>query len=671
MSLSRTIFAYAAVLLFAASFASSLPAQQAGDPATGTQRADTVQVAPIVVTVSRLPVRLERTGFSITQLGPEILAAERPTSLPEVLRLAPGVFMDEGAGPGGPTIVRLRGGEEVFTQVLLDGVQANENGGYFDMQGLVLSNVERVEVARGPQSAVHGSSAVSGVVNIMAPRGRPGAAQGHVTLEGGGATEHGGGWRATGTVRGGTPALLYSAGAGAAYERGVWVIPNDMRTRDASLRLDAFPHERFGLTGVLRWVSMAAQLPVRDPGATRVPLDPNAKNERDRIVSSLEARFATTSRWTQHVRAALYTEDFEFQDRFDNVQLPEDAGFFLFDANLDFTAERSRMSAEYGGRVELVPASARLGFAYGVVAEREEVTETITGDFTGNSAFDRPSVAGYGEVLVEADERLAVLAGVRVEKFEGLAAGVTPRLSASYQALPAFRLRGAVGRAFKAPNLRDQFVEANPFLAPNPDLRPETSVSVEAGADLSRADGRASLSLTAFHQSFDDLIRTIRPEGADKDSNVNVGKSRARGVEWSLGLSPSSVWGVGVDGAWVVTDVLDNQGLSAALFPENEELPFRPGLTVRAFLEAKPLPQVSARLTGRFVDDQIVFTERFGGQRVEVDSYLLLGLATNVRVREGITLFSRADNLLDRRYETAFDREGIPLSGRIGVEISY
>src|SRR5688500_20401294 len=84
--------------------------------------------------------------------------------LSDALRSHSGGHIEESAGPGGPTILRLRGGEEVFTQTLLDGVQLNQNGGFFDFQGLMLTNVARIEVLRGPQSALYGSTAMSGVV---------------------------------------------------------------------------------------------------------------------------------------------------------------------------------------------------------------------------------------------------------------------------------------------------------------------------------------------------------------------------------------------------------------------------------------------------------------------------------------------------------------------------
>ena len=191
------------------------------------QRRDTTSVAPdsadaplrtdvleaITVTGVLSPTPLNRLGFALSVITSEALRAEPRAYAADALRTLPGAFIDEAAGPGGPTIIRLRGGEEVFTQILMDGVQLNENGGFFDFQGYTLTNVDRIEVARGPQSAMYGSSAVSGVVHFITRAGMVGRPRFELTSEGGGASEHGGTFRTTLTAAGGTPNLRYSGGA--------------------------------------------------------------------------------------------------------------------------------------------------------------------------------------------------------------------------------------------------------------------------------------------------------------------------------------------------------------------------------------------------------------------------------------------------------------------------
>ncbi|NIP79281.1 MAG: TonB-dependent receptor plug domain-containing protein, partial [Gemmatimonadetes bacterium] len=124
-------------------------AAQQPDSVRADSVADPVDLAPLVVTASRIPVQADRLGFATTVIRPASIDARRPQYAVDILEQVPGGFIDEAVGPGGPTIVRLRGGEEVFTRILVDGVAINENGGFADLQGLMLTNIDRVEVARG------------------------------------------------------------------------------------------------------------------------------------------------------------------------------------------------------------------------------------------------------------------------------------------------------------------------------------------------------------------------------------------------------------------------------------------------------------------------------------------------------------------------------------------
>src|SRR5207247_2809146 len=214
-------------------------------------------------------------GFATSLLGGRDLAAEPTPYAARALTFLPGVSIDEGSGPGGPTVLHLRGGEESFAQIMFDGVPINISGGFHDLQGMTLTNVERIEVARGPLSALWGSSAMSGAVQFITRQGQAGPAQLALVAAGGRATEHGDQTRTELTVSGGAARLRYSSGVGFAYNRGIYALPNNLVTGDMSLRLDASPAERWDLVATARYVDVQAHLPVRDPGATRVPLDPN------------------------------------------------------------------------------------------------------------------------------------------------------------------------------------------------------------------------------------------------------------------------------------------------------------------------------------------------------------------------------------------------------------
>ena len=203
-------------------------------PAGATQQRDTTTVPAdstelpiggvleaITVTGVLNPTPQNRLGFALSVISPRQMRVEPRMYAADILRSVPGAFIDEANGPGGPTIIRLRGGEEVFTQILMDGVQLNENGGFFDFQGYTLTNVDRIEIARGPQSAMYGSSAVSGVVHFITRSGMVGRPRFELTTEGGGASKNGGSFRTVLTASGGTPSVRYSGGGGVTYSHSV------------------------------------------------------------------------------------------------------------------------------------------------------------------------------------------------------------------------------------------------------------------------------------------------------------------------------------------------------------------------------------------------------------------------------------------------------------------
>jgi outer membrane cobalamin receptor len=132
--------------------------------------ADT-EVEPIQVTASRLP---EPSGISISVLDDARIERQHARDVLDLLRTTPGISATQPGGPGGFSEVFLRGAESNFTVVLIDGVRVNDpsnpRGGGYDFSTLDSNDIERIEVARGALSAVHGSDAMAGVINIITRR---------------------------------------------------------------------------------------------------------------------------------------------------------------------------------------------------------------------------------------------------------------------------------------------------------------------------------------------------------------------------------------------------------------------------------------------------------------------------------------------------------------------
>jgi len=166
-------------------------------------------LARIIVSASREPMSLRRLGVSASVLTGADLKVEPSFTAADAVSRLPGVFMDANAGPGGPNNIRLRGADESFTKVLMDGVEVNVSGGPFRFQGITAGNIDRVELVRGPQSAMHGSNAMAGVVQYFTASGVPGKARWTLESMGGGAASNGTHSGVNATVGGGSDAFRY------------------------------------------------------------------------------------------------------------------------------------------------------------------------------------------------------------------------------------------------------------------------------------------------------------------------------------------------------------------------------------------------------------------------------------------------------------------------------
>ena len=140
----------------------------------------------ILVTASRAPINLSKSTSSVTLITKEDIRRRQAVYLSDLLRLTPGLSISSSGGRGKNTQIRMRGAEGNHVMVLLDGIEVNDpaGGDEFDLATFTTSNIERIEIIRGPQSALWGSDAVAGVINIISKEPGDGI-EGKILLENG------------------------------------------------------------------------------------------------------------------------------------------------------------------------------------------------------------------------------------------------------------------------------------------------------------------------------------------------------------------------------------------------------------------------------------------------------------------------------------------------------
>ena len=141
----------------------------------------------LVVTATRVPTPESQVASSITVITADDIAALQTPTLPDVLKLVPGLNVVQTGGPGGQTSIFMRGTNSNHVKTFVDGVDVSDPSSAnasFDYGQFLTPDIERIEVLRGPQSGLYGGDAIGGVINVITKSGN-GPAQFTASLEGG------------------------------------------------------------------------------------------------------------------------------------------------------------------------------------------------------------------------------------------------------------------------------------------------------------------------------------------------------------------------------------------------------------------------------------------------------------------------------------------------------
>ncbi|MBP7778380.1 MAG: TonB-dependent receptor [Acidobacteria bacterium] len=628
----------------------------------------------LTVTASQVDTPLSLSATSVSVLSRQDLDARQMTTLGEALRLVPGFSVARSGGPGTVTSIFPRGGESDFTLVLVDGVRVNAFGGGLDLSQVPIADAERIEVVRGPQSALYGSDAIGGVIQILTPRGGPLA--GTVFLEGGGREALNGaasvqagtrGWRGAASI-----AHQREAGfTGIAPADGSRVTNDDSGLWQASANVGWHAAGGRVLTAALHYVDT-------DRGSPG-PFGTNPVGNFGGIDTS--ARSLTTRR-----SLALHTVQ-PLGGPASRVRLRAEADVADFD--LEFRGEfGSRGETRRAhGRVQVdAAATASLGVSAGADVLRESGASTFITAGSRQVPVERGALAAFAEGRWQPADRLSLTAGVRAERItrDALPAdpsafsarpafdadtivSVNPKVTAAWTVVPAShprgastRLRAAAGTGIRPP---DAFEIA---FTDNPGLAPERNLSVEAGVVQTLAGGAVQADATFFHNTYDDLIISVgRLSGSSRYRTDNIANARARGAEFSLAWRLSAALTARGHYTWLDTDVLAVDGAAGQATPPfavGDRLLRRPthqggldltwtGARLRAF--------ATATLRGTTLDVEPSFGA-FGGL-FENDGYGVVTVGGAWTLASRVTVHARLVNALGANYE---DVLGYPALGR-------
>jgi len=543
------------------------------------------------------------------------IAARGQQYISDLLRSLPGIAVNSSGPAGGLTQIRVRGSEANHVLVLIDGVEvANPSSGEFDFSGLRAEDVVRIETLRGEQSALYGSDAIGGGINIITRAGS--------TREG---------WRAS-----------VEAGSRETLEGQISaVIPVGLAA--LSINGNAFNTEGFDISG-LGGEDDSSQSRSLNLGLNNIELGG----------ITLSAKFSNSKLETQ------FDEDTDFDGRLNNTNSETTvktdtaridarfdlAGFqhlitgHLVETNTDTQAGFSTRS---NGARQGLNWAAEKDFgdsSFTALAEVEHEEYSIMPNFTEADAQpDNWSYAIAGDYRYNAGP-ISLTASARHDINDLFQDATTWRIGGGY-AFEDFggRVRASIGTGVKNPSLIELFgfFPASRFMG-NRDLQPEESLGYSLGYEQSL--GNLDLSVDYFRSELKDEITTVFSGFTSTVINLD---------------SDSTRQGVEVEARWDISQQLFARGSATFLDSEQDNIEEirRPELIASATVTYNSVDALS--LTASVDHNGSQLDTNFGTfQNVTLDAFTLVGLNAVYDIDDHFTLTLRGENLLDAEYQEVF-----------------
>lgn len=615
---------------------------------------DSAELVPMVVVGSRIPAPAEQLGSALTVMDGGQIEDRGVALISDLLRDVPGLAISRTGTVGNFTVARIRGAESNHTLVLIDGIEANDPvaGFEFDFGHLLAAGIERIEVLRGPQSALYGSDAIGGVINIVTKRGK-GPFAANLRAETGSFSTSQLGLSASGETAEGD----YGFSVNHFSSDGI----NVARMGDEE---DGYENltfqgkgginisERFRLDASLRLTDADTEFDNQDFAFPATPtqglvVDTDTKTEVQQLYARVTGRLALTSQWQQHFSAAFTETD---NDNFDG-------GVFTN------STSGERRKFEYQSSYFFRPSS-----AITVAFEREELTFENRGaspDAPRNQAQKETQDSAIAEYRGSVGKHFYYSLGLRHDNNERFDDAMTYRATGAYL-IPDIgtRIHASLASGVTNPGFFELFGFFPGSFVGNPDLEPEKSRGFDIGIEQSFWADKVELDLTYFSADLEDEIITTFDPATFLSSVDNLDQDSDRqGIELSVaGHITDWFW---LSGSYSYIDASEPEGTAELRRPEHIaslNAAFR-------FLDGRARLNIAMNHYGEQEDAEFIFATP--ETRVMLDPYTLVTISGSYDFSEKIRFHGRLENVTDEDYEEVFSYRAPGFGAFGGLTVAF
>lgn len=578
---------------------------------------ETTLLERISVTANRTPTETGKVGSTISVVTEEEIEQKSFVTVTDYLTGLPGINFSQTGGRGTSGNIYVRGLPGAYVKTFYNGIDISDVTGtqvQTSYQYFLTGAVSSIEVLKGSQSTLYGSTAIAGVVDIQSLGDVEEGLHHTVHVEGGTDGTVGGRYGLSGARDG----SRFAASITGFHTDGISALEGgDERDSYDNLTFDIAAEHQINdmvtIFGSFLHVDAASQFDNNFPVAQ--PNDPVSNEAVESTAARAGIRFDTPDgRLTNMVSYQVFQSD----------RLTQFGTFIA-----PYEGERNKV--DYQGSFQ---ATDRLLLQYGADHERQSATAE------GSTLGETDLTGIWTQASFEPLDELIVTAGVRHDQHSTFGGYTSYRGTVSYL-VPGTeaRLHSSLGTGFRAPSLYELYA---PFSVGNTALTPETSTSFDVGVEYAFLGGDLVTDLTYFRIETDDLIDFVfddtYPFGGYYDQVE--GRSKAEGIEASITYRVTDALQLG--GSYTYTDsIVPSQ--AGPGFERRSRIPAHV-----AILSAIYTPAERWTLSGdlRFVAD----TVEFG---VPVDDYVLVNAKVAYQVTDSSEVYLRGENLLNQDYQTA------------------
>jgi vitamin B12 transporter len=591
---------------------------------------------------------------------------QRLQTIPDALAAVPGLNVVQTGGPGGQTSVFIRGTNSNQVKVLIDGINVSDPsnaGASFDFGQLLLGDVARIEILRGPQSGLYGSDAVGGVIAITTKTG-DGPPKASFTAEGG----------SFGTT--GQHASLSGSQDGFNYAFNVQQFQSISTPVTPSSYLP--PGQPANNNSYINW-TYSTKLGAKLSDTVAVNLVGRYTNSRLGFTSDN----CTTVFPCQPESMPSTQVDHQAFARGEVVWSPFGDGFknyfgvsysnlwsWNFDPNADsgYTSPAvlppiaslgTRTNLNWRGELAMAPGQLLM---MGAEDEADTLQTNSSGTVDASYNFTPYTTtaqtgykAGWLEWQSQLSKQFYVVSNLRYDDYETWGGHFTWRVAPVF-IVPTTdtKLKATYGTGFKAPSLYDLYVNLPQYnLLANPNLLPEQSRGWDIGFEQPFFGDRFRVGATYYRNDITDLINTV-PTTNNLYVYENVQQATTYGVEAFAAMTVSRQFSVRADYTYTtaLNDVTD------------QALVRRPKNKASLTATWSPLDKLRLTATLLYVGSWWDYA-RATGAYTTAPAYTTIDLAANYLINDHLTLFTRIDNLFNARYQDplGFERPGFGIYG--------